>query len=510
VNGGAPTDRDHGFYAAVYQSSSDDWGFFEVEGVKTIGASIGSVHDFENAVLAKNGSGSWSSTNIRNSYTTLQGDTIFFGPIPPTTPPEASRFDEWNLIGITRNCNAAVNPAACRAQAVPVMNGMMGSLDPLAQGDFVTYVDPATNVENPFRGWIRNPYTCQQVIMDYGDPTNPFYVDPQNTANRLCDPGGGQCQAPCTATATGACSCPSTSACVPPSNVTGRMGVNSCAGYYAKFAVGPATCPGRVGLWSNAPGLGDDDATVEQSNGAPGVGIGNGAQLPKPFVGFQIDFPSLPATIPVGCFLRGDVSDRQVFCNPVGYGGVLDLVPGRYVDVSVASGGTLVLHPGDYMFDALALDPGATLRLPSGQRVRVVTKNSAELAANVTCFGASGIVSCNPDGTASNFGLMDLGTSPVFANTSMAGTVVAPNAAITVLPGRGGSAGDCSFTVTHNVYDGSLWWGTISFTNDGPASSSNYKVEFDVPPGVHCTADAVPPGATLSPLSGTTSPDRTV
>ncbi len=68
----------------------------------------------------------------------------------------------------------------------------------------------------------------------------------------------------------------------------------------------------------------------------------------------------------------------------------------------------------------------------------------------------------------------------------------------------------CSFTVTKNVYDGSQWWGTISFENNGPSSSSNYQVEFDVPAGAHCTADAVPSGATLSPLAGTTSPDQTV
>jgi hypothetical protein len=68
-----------------------------------------------------------------------------------------------------------------------------------------------------------------------------------------------------------------------------------------------------------------------------------------------------------------------------------------------------------------------------------------------------------------------------------------------------------SLRLVSNVYDGPEWWGTIAFTNDGPASSSSYKVEFDVPAGVHCTAesDSVPAGSTLTPLTGS-SPAQTV
>jgi len=67
-----------------------------------------------------------------------------------------------------------------------------------------------------------------------------------------------------------------------------------------------------------------------------------------------------------------------------------------------------------------------------------------------------------------------------------------------------------TFSVTKNVYDGPEWWGTIRFKNNGPQPSSNYVVEFDVPSGVHCTNDYVPPGAVLSPLNGTGSSARTV
>jgi uncharacterized repeat protein (TIGR01451 family) len=56
--------------------------------------------------------------------------------------------------------------------------------------------------------------------------------------------------------------------------------------------------------------------------------------------------------------------------------------------------------------------------------------------------------------------------------------------------------------VNKNSYDGATYWGTITFTNNGPASASNYKVEFDVPAGVHCTNDSVPAGVVLSPLTG--------
>jgi hypothetical protein len=68
----------------------------------------------------------------------------------------------------------------------------------------------------------------------------------------------------------------------------------------------------------------------------------------------------------------------------------------------------------------------------------------------------------------------------------------------------GGSSG-CSLAVTQNVYDRASWWGTITFKNNGPSSSSNYEVAFDVPSGIHCTNDAVPYGARLSPLTGTGS-----
>ena len=61
----------------------------------------------------------------------------------------------------------------------------------------------------------------------------------------------------------------------------------------------------------------------------------------------------------------------------------------------------------------------------------------------------------------------------------------------------------CGFTVNKNSYDGPDQWGTVTFTNSGSASASNYKVEFDVPSGSRCTNDAVPSGATLSPLTGT-------
>src|SRR5262249_39327667 len=77
---------------------------------------------------------------------------------------------------------------------------------------------------------------------------------------------------------------------------------------------------------------------------------------------------------------------------------------------------------------------------------------------------------------------------------------------------NGGAASCSTFAVVENVYDGPSWWGTIGIANDGPSTASTYQVQFDVPAGVHCTAeaDAVPSGATLSPLAGSGTPDHTI
>jgi hypothetical protein len=53
-------------------------------------------------------------------------------------------------------------------------------------------------------------------------------------------------------------------------------------------------------------------------------------------------------------------------------------------------------------------------------------------------------------------------------------------------PSGGSSGGSCSFSVTQNVYDSANWWGTIAFKNNGPQSSSNWQVSFNVPSGVQC------------------------
>jgi hypothetical protein len=73
-----------------------------------------------------------------------------------------------------------------------------------------------------------------------------------------------------------------------------------------------------------------------------------------------------------------------------------------------------------------------------------------------------------------------------------------------------GGAPACSLAITQNVYNGPAWWGTITFKNNGSSSVSSYKVEFDIPVGKNCTADYVPPGATLSPLTGSGSSAKTV
>jgi len=66
----------------------------------------------------------------------------------------------------------------------------------------------------------------------------------------------------------------------------------------------------------------------------------------------------------------------------------------------------------------------------------------------------------------------------------------------------------CTARVTRNTYDGSNYWGTITFRN-GSSDETGFTVDFDVPNGAHCTNDSVPSGATLSPLSGHGSSAKT-
>jgi hypothetical protein len=108
----------------------------------------------------------------------------------------------------------------------------------------------------------------------------------------------------------------------------------------------------------------------------------------------------------------------------------------------------------------------------------------------------------------------------VWARSSLAGLVIAvatctgnrPEPVVIERLAAAATTSACTFTLTDNRYDASEWWGTISFSNNGPSSASNYVVEFDVPSGKHCTADAgaIPTGATLSPLVGTGSSAHTI
>src|SRR5215213_2090547 len=76
-----------------------------------------------------------------------------------------------------------------------------------------------------------------------------------------------------------------------------------------------------------------------------------------------------------------------------------------------------------------------------------------------------------------------------------------------------GSQGDlltgCSYSVTQNTYDGPNYWGTMTVKNTGTTSWTGFNVDFYVPSGAHCTNDAVPSGATLSPLTGSGTTAKT-
>jgi beta-glucanase (GH16 family) len=60
----------------------------------------------------------------------------------------------------------------------------------------------------------------------------------------------------------------------------------------------------------------------------------------------------------------------------------------------------------------------------------------------------------------------------------------------------------CSSNVTTNTYDGPNYWGTIAVKNTTASAWSGFAITFQVPSGAHCTNDAVPSGARLSPLNG--------
>jgi hypothetical protein len=56
-----------------------------------------------------------------------------------------------------------------------------------------------------------------------------------------------------------------------------------------------------------------------------------------------------------------------------------------------------------------------------------------------------------------------------------------------------------NLSISTNTF--SNWWGTMAIRNNGPGVATRYKVEFDLPSGVHCTGEpeSIPPGATLGP-----------
>ncbi len=405
-----PTDN-HGFYAAVFRAS-DGWGFFEVEGVNTMGGPGGTVQSlaqFEKAVLARNPGTSFSS-GASNTYTTLQGDTITFAPINKS-------LQQWNLTGLTRNCSNAVNPDACRAQALPVVNGIADTNSVLAGGDFISNTDPATGVKNAFRLWITNPYMCQRMIMDYSDVTNPFYADPNNPSHRLCDPVQGQpCQSPCTATATGVCSCPILPACAPPSDVTGPMALAVCHGVYMAFSFPnfnlQSVCPDNVPVNYSHRYVANDGAVPSfvDSSGArvsPIKGNGTGPQF-----GVQFDFPTSVATL-------------------ITAGRLLTLSPGRYPTSLVDDGDQTLSLPvgGDYMINGdLVLDGDTELQMPANRGlVRMLVTGNVKVDKNVTIVPAGAPIA-----------LIALGSRVTIESSGWSGTIMAPNGRIFIDGPRNG------------------------------------------------------------------------
>jgi hypothetical protein len=140
---------------------------------------------------------------------------------------------------------------------------------------------------------------------------------------------------------------------------------------------------------------------------------------------------------------------------------------------------------------------GATLGPLSGSGTSAVTQsNVCTFTWANTKIGAGASLTFHYSTDNTNFSAATGVTVSSSACTAGAGSPPPANSS------SGSTSGSCSFGVTTNSYDGSNYWGTLAFANDGPSAATGYSVQFSVPSGDHCTNDTVPSGATLSPLTG--------
>lgn len=101
-----------------------------------------------------------------------------------------------------------------------------------------------------------------------------------------------------------------------------------------------------------------------------------------------------------------------------------NLAPGSYRNLTVSANAVLTLNPGTYFFQAMSIEPQAVVSLN--------TTNGPILAYVRAGLTFRGAVS-DPQGRA-DFMVVGIGTSPIVLDSAFVGTIVAPQAALTMAP----------------------------------------------------------------------------
>jgi len=209
-----------------------------------------------------------------------------------------------------------------------------------------------------------------------------------------------------------------------------------------------------------------------------------------------------------------------IYNGKINYGAFLDEGPNNIIgESSYAMAKSLGINPDP---ESGGTDSGVTYIAFTGSNA-VVTKNEDHAqavtigqarATDLVRNAGGGGGTCTPESNATfcarlgkNCGTVSGTDNCGAARSASCGTCTSPQTcggggtSNVCGGGSSGGTGSCSFTVTQNVYDGPAWWGTIAFRNNGPSSSSNWQVSFNVPSGAQC--DFAETGWTYS-ISGNT------
>jgi hypothetical protein len=175
-------------------------------------------------------------------------------------------------------------------------------------------------------------------------------------------------------------------------------------------------------IYSQSPvsiGSGNTIAILD-STGAVTEGLGNTIGSTSTTVPPFPTFPSIAPTFPSG---------TGVF---VAAGQTFPLAPGAYGGVVVPSTATLQLSAGEYDFQALTLSQGGTITVPSAnETVKIYVRDTVLYEGSITSGGSAAPVFLGYTGGA-----------PINVDVPFFGTIVAPNAGVTLHPVTGSHKGE--------------------------------------------------------------------